>query len=407
MLVVPVLTSHAQTNRGVWAFGGAGAGGIFLQTKEPSNVNLGYAEVNKSGYSAHLKGGLGWYFSDSWVIDFATGVKYSSVTGEAPGAGLDSTTVKHTLGLYQLSPRYRFGEDGNSQIGPIYKVYFGSDTDFEEEETTNTVIKPQSHMLGVHFNYDWLSESKNQIYRLGVEVLKDVSDSRNIFFTNIVFEVGFNLWGKDPNEASIFDDDDDNEEPAAGTDVVEPDVDEVDADDNELAEIEKGLASTSFQPVSVSAYGNVVSIYFPDNCFQFRTAQSHIQTPNTRQYLTDLGQYLLRNNTYWEKGYVIGHADRRGPQGREREVNIELSQARARSVYSTLTAAGADGAKLRYEGRAFDEPVKGASDDVQGWRLNRRVELTIYGNEAPEKLLAEIESLNNKYGLGRPGIERP
>jgi hypothetical protein len=78
---------------------------------------------------------------------------------------------------------------------------------------------------------------------------------------------------------------------------------------------------------------------------------------------------------------------------------LELSQARAKTVYDALIAGGAKADKLQFEGRSFDEPVEGAPDTPQGWKLNRRVELSLEGVSDPSPIVEGINQLNEKFGI--------
>jgi flagellar motor protein MotB len=167
-----------------------------------------------------------------------------------------------------------------------------------------------------------------------------------------------------------------------------------------LAPVEEEVLAPDPDAVTAQATGNAVLIRFPGDRFQFATGMSHIGSAQTRLYIRELGEFFARNDTAWEKISVVGHTDRRGPKGRERVINLELSEARARTVYNAFVGAGVNPTKLRYEGRAFDEPVPGAPDNAAGWKLNRRVEFTVEGVRAPEQILDQINQLNAKYGYG-------
>jgi len=404
--------SQARYGQGLWWFGGAGIGGAMVNTSKVNPignpVNSGLAEQDKVGYALHVKTGPSWYIGSSFVLDAMLGWQYLSVSGKAPTGG-EAVTIKHTLGLLQLSPRFRFGDIGKWQIGPLYKMEFGTDTSFTEREGQFLGEKPRTHYLGAHINFDMPSGTEQTIYRIGFEALKNMTGSRDAFKANLLFEIGFNLFGGEDTYEST-------EEPA----VEEAPSDEGAIEENLPPEEAEAIApleeealpeappaeaapaqEANANDVSARSSGNEVFIRFPGDRFQFATGMSHIGSKQTREYLRELGEFLAQNAASWEKGMIVGHTDRRGPRGREREVNIELSEARARTVYNTLVAAGVNGEKLRYEGHAFDEPVPGAPDNAIGWKLNRRVELTFSGVRAPEALIEQINDLNRKYGYGR------
>lgn len=384
--------AEARYGEGGWIFGGLGAGGVMVNSSEVSDINIGQNESDKLGYALHLKGGLSWYMAPSFVADVMLGYYYSDVSGDAPSAGAQAVSIQHRVGLFQISPRFRFGELGKWQIGPLYKLHFGTDTNYRERQGQDIGDEPRMHYLGAHLNYDMPSETEKTIYRFGVEALTDISDSRNIIQANLLFEIGFNLWSGE----STY------KEPER----VQEEIDEGPAVVEDLPAVEEELPPIDQEPyvdpdaVTAQATGNAVLIRFPGDRFRFATGMSHIGSEQTRQYIRELGEFFARNDTVWEKISIIGHTDRRGPKGRERIINKELSEARARTVYNSFLNSGVNAAKMRYEGRAFDEPVPGATDDAAGWKLNRRVEFTVEGVRAPEQILDQINELNRKYGYG-------
>lgn len=385
--------AEARYGQGGWFFGGIGAGGVMVNTSEPSDINLNESESDKLGYSVHLKGGLSWYMHPAFVLDIMGGFNYSDVSGDAPDSGGEAVSIQHRVGLFQLSPRFRFGELGTWQLGPIYKLHFGTDTNYQEVQGQDEGKEPMNHYLGVHLNYDMPSETERTIYRVGLEALTDISDNRTIIQANILFEIGFNLWDGEHS----YQEPEQVEEAADEGPIVEEDLPP--AEEEALAPVDEEPIVDA-DAVTAQATGNAVLIRFPGDRFQFATGMSHIGSSQTRLYIRELGEFFARNDTAWEKISIVGHTDRRGPKGRERVVNLELSEARARTVYNAFVGAGVNAAKLRYEGRAFDEPVPGAPDNETGWKLNRRVEFTVEGVRAPEQILDQINELNRKYGYG-------
>ncbi len=404
-------TAHARYGQGTWGFGGVGAGVVMVKSSELSDINVGFQESAKTGYSIQLKGGLGWYVAPSFVLDVMAGFVHSDVSGDAPAVGQDAVAIQHRTGLFQLSPRFRFGDQGRWQVGPLYKLHFGTDTNYREIEGQDAGSEPMTHFAGLHLNYDMPSESEQTIYRFGLEAVTDISDKRSILMGSVLFEVGFNLWGGDvkPKKRESYDDRVRKKAPP----VVEEDLPPM-TEEELLPPVETAPTPVA-TPVSAAddpdavlaqARGNAVVVRFPGDRFQFATGMSHIGSKATREYIRELGEFMARNDKIWEKMSIVGHTDRRGPKGRERAVNMELSEARARTVFNTMVAAGSNPAKMRYEGKAFDQPVAGAGDDEMGWKLNRRVELKYSGVRAPQKILQQINQLNAKYGYGSVKTKR-
>lgn len=386
--VAPVFANYGQ---GLWLFGGAGLGIVSLKSSEsnPSTlgqVNPGRPEQDKLGYSFHVKAGPSWYINPSFVADAMLGWDYSKISGKAEQSGDEDVSISHQLGFFSLSPRYRFGETGRWQLGPLYKLKFGTDTSYTEREGQNINEKPMTHYLGLHLNWDIPSESQKTIYRVGFEPMIDLSNPRTIITANLLFEIGFRLFG-DESAPITTHQEETNEVISA-------------APEENLVEESEEMLPEDDNAVSAKAKGNVVFIRFPSDRFLFATGMSHIGVSETREYLKELGEFLATNEESWDRGIVVGHTDRRGPKGREREVNQELSTARAETVKQALIKAGVSAKKLSSYGKAFDEPVPGAADNAEGWRKNRRVELSFEGVNAPDHLIGEINRLNRKYGFG-------
>lgn len=112
----------AENTKGLWAFGGIGLGGTLINTDETNPVanpiNPGLGEVDKTGFNGHIKAGLSWYLFKNFVADAMIGYELSKVKGSGPSGGAD-VDIEHRVGLFQLSPRYRFDESGQWQLGPL------------------------------------------------------------------------------------------------------------------------------------------------------------------------------------------------------------------------------------------------------------------------------------------------
>lgn len=186
----------ANYGNGVWLKGGLGLGGSFLSSSEDSDVNIGHSESNKSGFSAQVNGGISYFAFTKLILDADLGFSYSKLQGEAPADGLEKVSITHSLAYFQMSPRYRFGEDGASHIGPLYRVYFGANASFAEDSETSTEELGSSHFFGLQTNYDWMNKSKKLLYRVGFNGMMDISDPRSIYSFHFIFEVAFNLFTK-------------------------------------------------------------------------------------------------------------------------------------------------------------------------------------------------------------------
>ena len=416
--------AHASYGNGLWVFGGAGAGGVVVQSKEINPTGNPVApnqkEQDKIGFSGNLRGGVSWYLSNSLVADAMLGFNYSKVSGKTDST-VPKITITHQTGLFELSPRYRFGDEGKLQLGPIYKLYFGTDTQYSEVQGQNRNQKPLSHYVGLKATYEFPNDSESMIYRFGLEGLTDISDPRQIYVANAVFELGFNLFGGESNAAVQAPAKYDEEKRVAPVkqDFIDEDLapysgDELPASPPESEVPQAADIPTATQDftaeelppapeansVSTTVNGNALVIRFPGDRFRFATGMSHIGFKPTREYLRLLGEFLSQHPETWGAAVIVGHTDPRGPAGRARAVNMELSEARAKTVRDTLVNAGVNTSRLTYEGHAFDDPVPGTKNNPQGWKINRRVEITFRGVKKPDLIVARINELNQKFGFG-------
>jgi len=104
---------------------------------------------------------------------------------------------------------------------------------------------------------------------------------------------------------------------------------------------------------------------------------SQLFAPNSNR-LTDSAMSTLTGLAAALNGYpdtnirIVAHTDKTG----EDELNRKLSERRAMSVGKALTDSGLDAARLKCEGRGFNEP-KADNSTREGRALNRRVEIFI------------------------------
>jgi hypothetical protein len=126
---------HARYGLGLWAVGGADVGGAFLSSNvvnpAGSSVNPNLKEQDKSGLLYNVKGGLSWYISSVFALDVLGGWSSVDVVGKTATGG-KAVEIRHNLVIAEIFPRFRFGDLGRWQLGPLYRGYFGSNTGFSE-----------------------------------------------------------------------------------------------------------------------------------------------------------------------------------------------------------------------------------------------------------------------------------
>jgi outer membrane protein OmpA-like peptidoglycan-associated protein len=123
----------------------------------------------------------------------------------------------------------------------------------------------------------------------------------------------------------------------------------------------------------VQRVGEGITVTFPDGLlFAFDSDQvMPAAREHLRQFATSLRKY---SNT---RTYIVGHTDSKGGAA----YNRALSDRRALAAASFISQEGVDRARISTAGRGEGEPIATNSSD-EGRRLNRRVEIAIYANEA-------------------------
>lgn len=137
--------------------------------------------------------------------------------------------------------------------------------------------------------------------------------------------------------------------------------------DKQAAEIQQDLEGARVERVGEGILITFDSgLLFDINSFALRSA--------TRSNLADLSQTL---NKYEDTDIVVqGHTDSTGSE----ELNMELSENRAKSVRNYLTGQGV--AAPRFTVQGFGESLPIADNETSsGRQQNRRVEIAIYANE--------------------------
>jgi len=124
---------------------------------------------------------------------------------------------------------------------------------------------------------------------------------------------------------------------------------------------------------TVQRVGQGIAVTFPDGLlFGFDSDQL---TPTARDNLRTFAASLQKYpNT---RTLIVGHTDSDGSTA----YNLDLSDRRALSAASFITAEGIDGTRICTAGRGETEPIATNTSD-QGRRQNRRMEIAIYANTA-------------------------
>ena len=105
-----------------------------------------------------------------------------------------------------------------------------------------------------------------------------------------------------------------------------------------------------------------------DNIY-FETGKA-ILTIDSYEALDQVSRFLENNGTV--RLEISGHTDNTG----SRDLNMNLSEARAKAVVDFITERGISRERLEYKGYADTQPVS-SNDSPEGREMNRRVEFKI------------------------------
>ena len=139
--------------------------------------------------------------------------------------------------------------------------------------------------------------------------------------------------------------------------------------------------STTTPKPEKSLKGNAsrVNIILKTQLVNFGSGQSHL-TKGPKNIISRVALYLIQHAHEWQWLSITGHTDNRGT-GR---VNLELSQARAKSVRLWLEHEGVAAAKLKSAGFGSTKPLD-KSNSAVAREKNRRVELEFSGVLNPKE----------------------
>jgi outer membrane protein OmpA-like peptidoglycan-associated protein len=278
-----------------------------------------------------------------WELEGGVGWLYSGVLGRSLAG--DEIRIRSRMGLGSAGLRYRLGR--RWQLGPQVDVAFGTDTSFGP-----TVGHTSVEMLaGAKALYE-LSYAKFPI-RVWSQLSATVAHGDHLLVALAGLELGIPVgW---PWHASA----------AKPRDVI---------------------VSTSAAP---EASAREVRVVLDGQRVFFGTASTRLRS-SVERALRDVGKYLSARPASFGLVRVDGHADSRG----KFEMNLKLSERRARAVGRALASGGIESEALATQGHSYLEPLDRGTGRV-AWARNRRVEIVFEDVQDPaglRKALAPLAS---------------
>lgn len=137
--------------------------------------------------------------------------------------------------------------------------------------------------------------------------------------------------------------------------------------DKQAAEMQKDIEGAKVERV-----GEGIKITF-DSGILFAVNSSKLEV----QAKTNIEKLSKILNKYPETNiFVVGHTDNTG----KLDLNMKLSEARAKSVVEFASSLGVSPARFTQQGLGPNEPVA-TNDTPEGRQANRRVEVAVFANE--------------------------
>lgn len=140
--------------------------------------------------------------------------------------------------------------------------------------------------------------------------------------------------------------------------------------------------------ISSASFADTTSVVLK---IKFKSGDINIQPEES--YIVD-NLYSLVTYFPASRIYIIGHTDSSGAE----DINLELSKARARTVYNKMTQKGVDVNKVIVKGMGENAPI-GDNRTVEGRNQNRRVVVTFTRLNN-----TEVEELKQKLKINK-GLE--
>ncbi len=355
--------SPQDSERNLWLYFGGNAG---YTSVSPSSA---IRESKRTGYAVHVKALLSKYWTD-WVADLGLGYQHHRASGDDQFSPLVNPKVKVITrsGFVEFSPRYRLGR--RWQLGPVFNGFFGTDVAFDESTTRDN--KSFSLAGGLRADYETNFGAANR-WRFGAQALRDLTVAdRGIWWVMADVQFGFSLGGKTSAPAAV-----------ATSSALSAETLAVTAPASPKRPIAPRFAEVVMPEKSVK-------IYLGEAVLRFHTASFKLR-PSSRQILQRVSHYLKQSPEAWKTMRVDGHADKRG----KLDYNMRLSRERAERVKRELVTLGVPAEKISTEGYGPNRPID-ATEDLEAYALNRRVELWIDGVVDPDALVRDLNELDSK-----------
>ena len=336
----PAQKSAERQSRPLWLYGAVGGGYVNDSGTEFQNALDG---------PAYDLGLVLSYKTTNWVYDLGAFWMSSSVSGNLPG--LVPANVQTRSAMIELSPRYRLSP--NWDIGPTVQTLFGTDTNFDINNGSNT----PAFFLGLKASYEIPTDALD--VRFTLSAAPDLSVSGRtvwMFLGGIQFGLPLSS-GEKPAPAP---------KPTPTPTPVAT-----------LAVPQKELRLT-----------------LPPKLIYFKTASWQL-TDRAKQMLRKIGELLAKNDLAWGSLEISGHTDERGTYA----YNLKLSQRRSDSVIEQIGRGGARPSKMKMEAFAFTRPaVQGKTEAA--FAQNRRVELVFKNVSNPGLIEREITRIVREQPAG-------
>ncbi len=274
--------------------------------------------------------------SERMVVDGGLGWFHSYLSGSDPSLNTDNGGTYTVRGVgtdalfASVAPALRID---HFIIGPSAMVLFGQDTTFAPESGSSSA----NVLVGGRLGYIHRTEEIDLRLTLRYDTSLTLQN-RQVHLFGVGVAIGFPFWTQKTKT------------------IVR---------EQKVIEVRQGPSVTEKVPVFMYMLNSELVNFEYDK---------EVLLPESRIFLSNLGDYLVSKQGGWERLVVEGHTDQRGTE----VYNIELSRRRATAVANALIARGVDRSRIEVLALGKNKPLDSSTTNVSMAR-NRRVELHFVG----------------------------
>ncbi|NCN27397.1 OmpA family protein [bacterium] len=303
-----------------------------------------------NGTTQHFKLVNTGYFRH-FIFDWAAGLGFLSLV---PGSIRNAPRSSGIIAIGEFAARWRFGQLGAWQFGPLFRMSIGKDPSF-------AINKPAEQYFllstGPQLAYDIPFQEKF-LFRIATSLTVDLNvPTRKI----MVFMVEGQIGALSQSFSENWTEKDDPKK------------------------------SKEAYPEPLYDGKDYVKLTLKSSLLRFGPARTSLNN-KTKRYLYKIGYFLATHPNQWKYIEVAGHSDNSGYT----TANYQLSKERAYAVKSGLVEAGVPSSKIRVVAKGAEEPLAHGTSP-SALELNRRVEVIFRGIENEGYFRNEMDKVRRSF----------